>query len=78
MAFVVKAYQSDPSQRVKFRLHVSWWFKDKLVQLLKSVRSPQTLPPAMILAEWWGGLVGLLGEYPRSQRRVDQIRRQFS
>jgi len=78
MAFVVKAYQSDPSQRVKFLLHVSWWFKDKLIQLLKSVRSPQTSPPAMILAEWWGGLVGLLGEYPRSQRRVDQIRRQFS
>jgi hypothetical protein len=36
------------------------------------------LPPTMILAELWGGIVGFFGEYSRSLRRVEQIRRQFS
>lgn len=78
MAFIVKSYQSDPSQRFKLLLLLVWWFKDKLSLLLKSIKSPQSLPPSMIWAELWGGLVGLVGEYPRSQSRVEKIRRQFS
>jgi len=77
MAFVVKSYQSDPPQRSQLRRLVWWWLKDQLRQFKKSLRGRHTLPPVMILAELWGGIVGLLGEYPRSIRRVEQIRRQF-
>ncbi len=78
MAFVVKSYQSDPAQRSQLRRLVWWWIKDQLKQFKDSLRSRHVLPPIMILAEFWGGIVGLLGEYPRSLRRVEQIRRKFS
>jgi glycosyltransferase involved in cell wall biosynthesis len=78
MAFVVKSYQNDPPQRSQLRRLIWWWLKDQLDQFKKSLRGRHALPPAMILAEFWGGIVGLLGEYPRSLRRIEQIRRQFS
>lgn len=77
MAFVVKSYQQDPSQRAKLRSLVGWWFKDQFQQLWESLTGHHSLPPGMILAELWGGIVGLLGEYPRSQKRVEQIKKQF-
>ncbi|MEG4961766.1 MULTISPECIES: glycosyltransferase [unclassified Microcoleus] len=78
MAFVVKSYQTDPSQRSKLRWLVGWWFADQLNQLQKSVRGCHVLPPTMILAELWGGVVGLFGEYPRSLKRIEKIRQQFA
>ncbi|PIG94117.1 glycosyltransferase [Gloeocapsopsis sp. IPPAS B-1203] len=78
MAFVVKSYQSDPSQRSKLRRIVGWWFKDQLRRLLKSLVGRYILPPDIVLAELWGGVVGLLGEYSRSLARIEQIRRQCS
>lgn len=78
MAFVVKSYQNDPPQRSRLRHLVLWWLKDQLDQFQKSLRGCHVLPPVMILAELWGGVVGILGEYPRSLRRIEQIRRQFS
>lgn len=78
MAFVVKSYQSDPPQRSQLRRLIWWWFNDQLKQLKNSLRGDHVLPPIMIFAELWGGIVGILGEYPRSLRRVEEIRRQFS
>lgn len=78
MAFVVKSYQTDPEQRSQLRRLVWWWIKDQLKQLKDSLSKRHVLPPTMILAEFWGGIVGLLGEYPRSLRRTEQIRRKFS
>lgn len=78
MAFVVKCYQTDPIQRSQLRRLIWWWVKDQLQQLKHSLMGRHVLPPTMILAELWGGVVGLIGEYPRSLRRVQQIRRQFS
>ncbi|MEQ8755157.1 MAG: glycosyltransferase [Coleofasciculus sp. G1-WW12-02] len=77
MAFVVKSYQQDISMRLSFRLLVGWWFQYQLRQLAESLMGLHPLPPGMILAELWGGIVGLLGEYPRSQRRIEQIKQQF-
>jgi len=77
MAFVVKSYQSDPPKRLHLRRVVEWWLKDKWRQFNKSLRGHHTLPPVMILAEFWGGIVGLLGEYSRSLRRIEQIKRKF-
>jgi glycosyltransferase involved in cell wall biosynthesis len=78
MAFVVKSFQNDPPQRVMLCRLIGWWVKDMLRQLKSSIRGRHVLPPTMLLAELWGGIVGLFGEYPRSLRRVEQIRRQFS
>jgi glycosyltransferase involved in cell wall biosynthesis len=77
MAFVVKSYQQDISQRSKLQLLVGWWFKDQLHQLMLSFIGRHVLPPSMILAELGGGVVGLLGEYPRSVKRTEQVRQQF-
>lgn len=78
MAFVVKSYQSDPPQRSQLRRLIRWWVKDQLQQFKQSLMGRHVLPPTMILAELWGGIVGFFGEYSRSLRRVEQIRRQFS
>ncbi len=78
MAFVTKSYQSDLAQRSQFRRLVQWWFKDQGKQLIKSLMGRHSLPSEMVLAELWGGMVGLLGEYGRSQQRIEQIRRQYS
>jgi len=57
---------------------VWWWLNYQLERFKNSLRGRSPLPPGMILAELWGGVVGLLGEYPRSLKRTEQIRRQFS
>ncbi len=76
MAFVTKAYRTDPPQREKLRAMVGWWFRNQLRQLRASARGRHALPPAMLLAELRGGVQGLAGEYGRSQRRVARIRQQ--
>jgi GT2 family glycosyltransferase len=78
MAFVIKSFQADPSQRSKLLQMIAWWLKNQLWQLRQSLTGQHVLPPAMVLAEFWGGLIGMFGEYARSQRRVAAIRRQWS
>lgn len=73
MAFVTKSYESDRENQGKFRALVWWWFRDQVKQLIKSVLGQHSLPPKMILAELWGGIQGLFGEYGRSRRRVAKI-----
>lgn len=74
MAFIVKSYRSDPACRGQLRKLVRWWFLDQIRQLCSSLRGKHVLPPNMIALELWGGVVGLLGEYDRSVRRVARIR----
>ncbi len=76
MAFVVKSYQNDLPQRRKLIALIQWWFKEQLVELGKSLSGKEILPPQMILAEIWGGIQGLLGEYERSKQRTAKIRQQ--
>ncbi|WP_035992792.1 glycosyltransferase family 2 protein [Leptolyngbya sp. KIOST-1] len=76
MAFVTKSIQSDPAMGSRFYRLMVWWLQDQLWQLQQSVIGRHVLPPPMILAELWGGLVGSVGEYQRSLRRVEAIRRQ--
>ena len=77
MAFIAKSYQQDPPQRSKLLRLVNWWFVNQSKQLIKSSVGLHILPPGMLLAEIWGGVVGLLGEYSRSQKRIDRIKQQF-
>lgn len=78
MAFVIKSYQVDRPQRRQFRRLIAWWFKDQLKQLKQSFKGQHALPLEMIWAELWGGIVGLFGEYSRSCKRTEQIRRHYS
>lgn len=76
MAFVVKSYRADPSQRSKFRRLVRWWVFDQLRMLRRSLRSGGALTPGLVLAELSGGVVGLAGTYDRSVARSARIRRE--
>jgi glycosyltransferase involved in cell wall biosynthesis len=78
MAFVDKSYHADPSNRSKFLRLILWWFKDRLRHLKGSLRGRNELATYMVLAELWGGIIGLLNEYSRSSRRIEHIRRQFA
>ncbi|MBV6624304.1 MAG: glycosyltransferase [Rivularia sp. (in: Bacteria)] len=75
MAFVIKSFQQDVSQRAKLISLILWWFQYQLQQLADSYLGTRILPPSMVWAEIWGGIQGLFGEYQRSQRRVEKIRK---
>jgi glycosyltransferase involved in cell wall biosynthesis len=78
MAYVAKTYMTDIPQRANLRRLVAWWFGYELNGLADSLRGQNVLPPGMILSEIGGGVLGLLGSYPRSVRRVRKIRRQYA
>lgn len=74
MAFVAKQHAADAPYRARFRRLVAWWFKDQVRQLARALLGRGGVPPAMVAAELWGGVVGLFGEYGRSQRRIARIK----
>lgn len=74
MAFIEKSRRTDPPQRTKFRRLIGWWFRYQLKQVAKSLLGRHPLPVSMALAELGGGIVGLFGEYARSERRIHRIR----
>ena len=78
MAFWTKAYRTDPEMRPRLRGMLSWWFRNGVRQLLKSLAGRHALPADMLLAELVGGVQGIAGEYGRSQRRVAQIRERLA
>jgi GT2 family glycosyltransferase len=78
MAFLAKTYGSDVSHRPQVRRLTLWWFETHLRELIASLRGNHILPARMILAELWGGIVGILIAYPRSVSRLKRIRRQFA
>lgn len=77
MAFVVKSYLHDREMRSRFIQLVGWWCKYQLTLLGRSILRTHTLPIDMVLAEIWGGIMGLLGGYGRSQRRIQSIQNHF-
>jgi glycosyltransferase involved in cell wall biosynthesis len=81
MCYLMKCIKSDPQRRIPLMRLIVWWFEDRLAHLLrelkKSARGEGDLPPSMLLGELWGGVIGLLGGYARSQRRVEKIRKRF-
>lgn len=77
MAFVVKSYMHDTTQRSNLRRLVAWWFKYQFRELWKSLMGKNVSAPDLILAEIWGGLVGLVIAYPRSVKRTEAIRKHF-
>ncbi|WP_121971233.1 glycosyltransferase [Leptolyngbya sp. BC1307] len=78
MAFTVKSFHHDPAYRRQIFELIAWWFRYQAWELLQSFGNQSVLSPRMALSELWGGVVGLCGEYPRSLRRIEKIRTQYS
>ncbi|MET0379019.1 MAG: glycosyltransferase [Spongiibacteraceae bacterium] len=74
MAFLVKCVRSDPSLNSIHRRMVRWWFLDQLKSLAKAIKHMRPRDIGFVLAELWGGVQGLCGEYDRSQVRIEAIR----
>ena len=75
MAFFAKSYRADPTQRGKFRDLLAWWVVWKARQLAGRVLGRAAPPIDLTLAELAGAAVGLCGEYGRSCRRIERLRR---
>lgn len=80
MAYITKCYRHDPTQRHEIRKWVLWWFAFHASKILApSLRGDRRrLPFDLVLAELFGGVIGLLGEYDRSLRRVAARRRRYA
>jgi glycosyltransferase involved in cell wall biosynthesis len=82
MCYICKSLKSDPERRGNFRHLIVWWLIDHVGTLLGHAKNRALgkpyIPPSLFLGELWGGLAGFLGGYPRSQRRVEEIRKRFS
>ena len=80
MAYITKSWRAEPEQRPKIRRWVLWWLVYQTGKLFVPLlgRSAKRWPWDMVLAEIAGGVVGLCGEYDRSLRRVERLRRRFA
>lgn len=74
-AFLEKCHRTDPERRAAHRLMVAWWVNYQLHRVAKRLLGRYPTPMDMILAEIWGGMKGVAGEYNRSLARVSSIRR---
>lgn len=74
MAYAGKHLQPDAPRRELFVRLTRWWFRDMLRQIKEALRGRHPLPVSMLFAELAGGVVGLCGEYGRSQRRIEKIK----
>jgi GT2 family glycosyltransferase len=78
MAYITKSWRADPLERPKIRRWLLWWVSYELSKLLVPFlrRNRERWPWDMVLAEMWGAVIGLCGEYDRSLTRVEKARRQ--
>jgi len=78
MAYITKSWRSDPLDRPKIRRWLLWWLSYQLskvlVPFLRSNRA--RWPFDLVMAEIFGGIVGLCGEYDRSLVRVERIQKE--
>src|SRR6185312_15988099 len=75
MAYAVRNYRADRLHRVFFRCMILGWFQAIATLAIKSARKSHFWQPDLAIAELWGGCVGLFGEYDRSLRRTERIRK---
>jgi glycosyltransferase involved in cell wall biosynthesis len=74
MAFLVKSWRTDPMLRPLHRGMLRWWLVYQLRFLVIALFRLNGREISFVLAELWGGIMGLAGEYDRSQVRVQAIR----
>jgi hypothetical protein len=78
MAFLAKSHRRDRGNRARIRRRIAQWFAQRAMNIAAACARRDTLPLDVILAMTAGGVVGLCGEYGRSQRRVARIRREVA
>jgi GT2 family glycosyltransferase len=80
MAFVTKSLRDDPSYRPKILRWILWWFAYQFSKPIAPYlrRNRKSWPWDLAAAEIAGGVVGLFGEYARSRKRVEALRRQYA
>ena len=80
MCYLTKCLKTDPERRVHLLRLILWWFNNHTAglveQLGKRLRGQEHVPLSLLVGEFRGGIVGLLGGYERSRRRVAGIRRE--
>jgi hypothetical protein len=74
MAFLAKTASERPEDRAAIARLVAWWFRDRARWVAHGALGNHGMTVDLALAELAGGIVGLAGEYRRSQRRVAHIR----
>lgn len=79
MAFLRKSWIADPSARpLVMRWTIRWLMWQSLNLFAPFLRrNRRVFVPDLVIAELAGALVGIVGEYSRSQRRIEIIRRQY-
>ena len=80
MAFVTKSWRTDLTERPKISRWALWWLSFQLSKILAPFlrRNRKPWPWDLVMAEVAGGAVGLFGEYSRSQKRIELLRRQHT
>ena len=76
MAYVSKSMNTDPEMRSIFRELVRWWWFHQASRLKESFGGRPFLTWSMVMAEMWGGAKGILGEYRRSQQRIEKLKQE--
>jgi GT2 family glycosyltransferase len=74
MAFLTKTARERPEDRAQIARMVAWWFQDQVRWAAHGALGNHGMTVDLAVAELVGGVVGLAGEYERSQRRVARIR----
>jgi GT2 family glycosyltransferase len=80
MAYMTKSLRDDPLYRPKILRWILWWFAYQLTKLFTPYlrRNRKPWPWDLAAAEIAGGIVGLFGEYDRSRKRIEALRRQYA
>lgn len=74
MAFLDKSMRTDPEILDRHRAMRRWWHLYQMREIGKAAVRLQVRDLRFALAEYAGGIQGMIGEYRRSERRVAAIR----
>jgi GT2 family glycosyltransferase len=79
MAYLVKSWRLDPTERPSIRRWALWWLCYQLSKILTPGlrRNGGRWPVDMVIAELLGAVVGICGQYDRSVARIARLRRKF-
>lgn len=76
MAFLAKSMRTDPAILERHRAMRRWWHVHQMREIGKAAMRLRLRDLSFALAEYAGGMKGMIGEYERSERRVALIRGQ--
>jgi len=78
MTYAAKNYGHDRAHRGDFRCMILGWFRETAKMMFNSAVGGRFWKTDLACYEFWGGIVGICGEYGRSKRRIARIRKRFA